>query len=59
MMERTDAGHTLEIRLAAGSDAEALTALYRQLTGDARTRVLPERLDALADGARAQVLVCA
>ncbi|WP_230677501.1 hypothetical protein [Chromobacterium violaceum] len=59
MMERTDAGHTLEIRLAAGADAEALTALYRQLTGDARTRVLPERLDALADGARAQVLVCA
>ncbi|WP_198404959.1 GNAT family N-acetyltransferase [Chromobacterium violaceum] len=40
-MERTDAGHTLEIRLAAGADAEALTAL------------------ALADGARAQVLVCA
>ncbi|AVG18762.1 GNAT family N-acetyltransferase [Chromobacterium vaccinii] len=46
------------MRLAAGTDADALAALYRQLTDDARTRVLPERLDALAGGERAQVLVC-
>lgn len=58
MHERTNTEHLVEIRLAAGADANALAALYRQLTGDARTRVLPARLDALADGARAQVLVC-
>ncbi|MEO2219005.1 GNAT family N-acetyltransferase [Chromobacterium vaccinii] len=58
MHECASAGHSVEIRLAAGADADALAALYRQLTGDARTRVLPERLDALAGGERTQVLVC-
>lgn len=46
------------MRLAKGADAAALADLYRQLTGDERVKVLPARLDSLADGVRAQVLVC-
>ncbi|OHX11498.1 hypothetical protein BI347_17685 [Chromobacterium sphagni] len=46
------------IRQARADDAAALDRLCRQLVDDPAIRVLPERLQALADGERAQVLVC-
>ncbi|QEL55692.1 GNAT family N-acetyltransferase [Chromobacterium paludis] len=46
-----------EVRPACAADAPRLSELYRQLTGDPAVRVCPARLEALADGLRAQVWV--
>ncbi|WP_201775765.1 GNAT family N-acetyltransferase [Chromobacterium subtsugae] len=58
MTGMTAASPKATIRLARAADADELARLYRQLVDDPAIQVLPERLQALADGERAQVLVC-
>jgi GNAT superfamily N-acetyltransferase len=45
------------VRRARASDADAVAALYAQLVANSALRVLPERLDELADHADAALLV--
>ncbi len=47
-----------EIRRATKQDADAIAALYKELTTLSPVAVLPERIDAIAQDANTHLLVC-